>query len=122
MVTIRATISTLRKVDNRCLCVVFEPHRFSRTQNFWTEFQDCFEGADELFVGSIYPASEKPIDGITSEALVSEMKTKGKIASYISSLDEMSSLIAERKNKDVIFVTLGAGAISKKIREIVTLL
>lgn len=119
---IRATISTLRKVDNRCLCVVFEPHRFSRTQNFWTEFQDCFEGADELFVGSIYPASEKPIDGITSEALVSEMKQKGKIASYISSLDEMSSLIAERKNKDVIFVTLGAGAISKKIREIVTLL
>jgi UDP-N-acetylmuramate--alanine ligase len=119
---IRATISTLRKVDNRCLCVVFEPHRFSRTQNFWTEFQDCFEGADELFIGSIYPASEKPIDGITSEALVSEMKQKGKVASYISSLDEMSSLIAERKNKDVIFVTLGAGSISKKIREIVTLL
>jgi len=119
---IRATISTLRKVDNRCLCVVFEPHRFSRTQNFWTEFQDCFEGADELFVGSIYSASEKPIDGITSEALVAEMKQKGKVASYISSLDEMSSLIAERKNKDVIFVTLGAGAISKKIREIVTLL
>lgn len=119
---IRATISTLRKVDNRCLCVVFEPHRFSRTQNFWTEFQDCFEGADELFVGSIYSASEKPIDGITSEALVAEMKQKGKAASYISSLDEMSSLIAERKNKDVIFVTLGAGAISKKIREIVTLL
>lgn len=119
---IRATISTLRKVDNRCLCVVFEPHRFSRTQNFWTEFQDCFEGTDELFIGPIYPASEKPIDGITSEALVSEMKQKGKIASYISSLDEMSSLIAERKSKDVIFVTLGAGAISKKIREIITLL
>jgi UDP-N-acetylmuramate--alanine ligase len=119
---IRATISTLRKVDNRCLCVVFEPHRFSRTQNFWNEFQECFEGADELFVGPIYPASEKPIDGITSEALVAEIKQKGKVASYISSLDEMSSLISDRKNKDVIFVTLGAGAISKKIREIVTLL
>jgi len=116
---IKATISTLRKVDKRCLCVVFEPHRYSRTQNFWSEFQECFEGADELFIGSIYPASENPINGITSEALVAEMKLKGKNVSYISSLDKMNDLLLERKSKDVVFVTLGAGAISKKIRDLI---
>jgi UDP-N-acetylmuramate--alanine ligase len=116
---VRATISTLRKVDKRNLCVVFEPHRFTRTQNFWKEFQECFEGADEIFITPIYAASEKPIDGITSEALVKEMKLKGKNVTYLNSLDEMKSLLADRKEKPYIFVTLGAGAISKKIREIV---
>jgi UDP-N-acetylmuramate--alanine ligase len=116
---VRATISTLRRVDKRTLCVVFEPHRYTRTQNFWKEFQECFEGADELYLTPIYAASENPIDGITSEALIKEMKTKGKNVQFIENLDEMKTLITDRKDKDLVFVTLGAGAISKKIREIV---
>lgn len=116
---VKATISTLRRVDPRPLCVVFEPHRYSRTQNFWKEFQECFEGADELFLTPIYAASEKPIDGITSEAMVKEMKAKGKNVHYLASLDDMKSILTERKDKNYVFVTLGAGAISKKIREMV---
>lgn len=116
---VKATISTLRRVDDRPLCVVFEPHRYSRTQNFWKEFQECFEGADELFLTPIYAASEKPIDGITSEAMVKEMKAKGKNVHFLSSLDDMKPLLSERKDKSCVFVTLGAGAISKKIRDMV---
>lgn len=116
---VRATISSLRNVDKRNLCVVFEPHRFTRTQNFWNEFQECFTGADELFISPIYAASEKPIEGISSEELVHAMKAKGKNAHFISSLDEMKKLLAERQNQECLFVTLGAGAISKKIREMI---
>lgn len=116
---VRATISTLRKVDKRKMCVVFEPHRFTRTQNFWNEFQDCFEGSDELFLVPIYAASEAPIEGITSDAMVKEMNANGKNVKFLSSLDGMKELIRDRKNSDCVFVTLGAGAISKKIREIV---
>jgi UDP-N-acetylmuramate-alanine ligase len=47
------------------------------------------------------------------------MKTKGKNVQFIENLDEMKTLITDRKDKDLVFVTLGAGAISKKIREIV---
>lgn len=114
---IRATISSLRNVDKRKMCVIFEPHRYTRTQNFWNEFQECFEGSDELFISPIYAASEQPMSGISSENLVSEMKKKGKNVEFIPSLDEMKNLLAERKDKDCLFVTLGAGAISKKIRE-----
>jgi UDP-N-acetylmuramate--alanine ligase len=114
---VKATIKALKNVDQRPLCVVFEPHRYSRTQSFWKEFQESFEGVDELFISPIYAASEAPISGITSEALVAEMKAKGKNASFISSLDEMKVLIGDRKNKEYLFVTLGAGAISKKVRE-----
>lgn len=116
---VAATIKALKGVDNRKLTVVFEPHRFTRTQNFWKEFQDCFAGADEIYVAPIYAASEAPIYGITSEKLVEEMKAKGIKASFISQLDDMKPLLADRKSNDGIFLTLGAGAISKKARELV---
>lgn len=116
---VKATISTLRNVDKRPLCVIFEPHRYSRTQNFWNEFQDCFEGADDLYITPIYAASENPIEGVSSEALVKAMRSKGKSVHYLSSLDEMKHLLNERKEKSTVFVTLGAGAISKKIRDMV---
>lgn len=115
---VRATIEALKDVDERPLTVVFEPHRYSRTQNFWQEFHDCFQGVDEVFISPIYPASENPIIGVSSEELVESMKKQGLHAKLISSLDEMSALIEERKNDGRIFLSLGAGAISKKIREI----
>ena len=113
---IKATISALRDVDQRPLCVIFEPHRYSRTQNFWKEFQECFDGVSELYISPIYAASEKPIDGITTENLISEMKASGKNASMIQNLDEMKKLLTDRNGKEMIFLTLGAGAISKKIQ------
>lgn len=116
---IKATISTLRRVDPRPLCVVFEPHRYSRTQNFWEEFQECFEGADEIFITPVYAASEKSIPGITSEALVNAMKAKGKKAMLLPSLDQMKEILDSKKGSSCVLVTLGAGAISKKIKEFI---
>ena len=116
---VKATISALKNVDARPLCVVFEPHRYSRTQNFWKEFQECFEGCDELYVLPIYAASEKPMEGITSEALVSEMKAKGKNVKTLGSLKEMEPVLKAHQKSGQIFLTLGAGSISKTIREMV---
>jgi UDP-N-acetylmuramate--alanine ligase len=116
---IKATITTLKKIDKRSLCVVFEPHRYTRTQNFWKEFQECFDGADEIYLTPIYAASEPPIPGITSEHLIEEMKARGLKVSYLTSLDAMKSLLNEKHHSNCLFITLGAGAISKKIREFV---
>ena len=116
---VKATISSLRNVDKRPMCVVFEPHRYTRTQNFWNEFQECFQGVEELYLAPIYAASEEPIPGISTEALVAEMKSKGKNVHYLTGLEGMKALLEGRKSKEYLFVTLGAGAISKKIREMV---
>ena len=116
---VKATITALKNVDQRPLCVVFEPHRYSRTQNFWKEFQECFEGSDELFILPIYAASEIPLPGITSEALVIEMKKMGKQVEFLPSLGEMNSVLQSHKKPGTIFLTLGAGSISKTIREMV---
>jgi UDP-N-acetylmuramate--alanine ligase len=116
---IKATINALRNVDPRPLCVVFEPHRYTRTQNFWKEFQESFQGVSELFISPIYAASENEIPGISSNQLVNEMRASGKNVTYINNLDVMATLLNERKDQGCIFLTLGAGAISKKIRQFV---
>ncbi len=115
---VKATISALKAVDSRPLTVVFEPHRFSRTQNFWKEFQESFDGTDELFITPIYAASEAPIPGITTENLINEMKARGMNVTFLPSLDGMKDLVRERSGQKRIFLTLGAGAISKKIQTI----
>jgi UDP-N-acetylmuramate--alanine ligase len=117
---VKATLAALKSVDDRHLCVVFEPHRYTRTQNFWNEFQESFHDADEVYISPIYPASEKEIPGITSQRLVEEMRAKGKDVNYLTSLDLMLDLVEKKKRANCLFVTLGAGAISRKIKEIIT--
>lgn len=116
---IKATIKTIKEVYKKELCVVFEPHRYSRTQQLWSEFLQCFEGADEVFVGPIYAASEPALPGITSDKLVADLQLKNPRTKLISNLDQMRDLISERKERDMIFLTLGAGSISKKAKGIV---
>lgn len=116
---VSATIRALRSVDTRKLTVVFEPHRFSRTQNFWEEFQQCFAGVDELFVLPIYPAGEASIEGICSEKLVAAMISKGFAVRFLSGPDEMKSVFLERAQMPGIFLTLGAGPVSRRARELV---
>lgn len=116
---IKATIKAIKDVDQRPLCVIFEPHRYSRTKNFWTEFQEAFEGVEEIYISPIYSASESPIEGISSERLVEEMKTKNLPVNFLPELNDMKTLLQKKKSQKGIFLTLGAGTISKKIRELV---
>ena len=57
--------------------VAFQPHRYTRTQELMDEFALAFNNADVLFVLDIYPASEPPIEGITAEVLVENIKKYG---------------------------------------------
>ncbi len=115
---IRATLRTLKDVYRKEICVVFEPHRYSRTQQLWTDFVESFHDASEVFVAPIYAASEAPIEGVDSRALVADMVGRGVRANYLASLDDMAELLRQRASREMVFLTLGAGAISKKIKSI----
>jgi UDP-N-acetylmuramate--alanine ligase len=117
---IKATLKTLKEIYKKRICVVFEPHRCSRTKQLWNDFINSFENADEVFVGPIYPASESAIPGISSDTLVSAMKERFGAKFKSISLDTMIELIQERKKENLIFLTLGAGSISKKVKVIVS--
>ncbi len=54
------------RFPNNRLVVIFQPHRYSRTQSCWDQFIRCFKNADQLFLLDIYPAGEKPIQNVNS--------------------------------------------------------
>lgn len=118
---ITATINTLKtKYPQKKLVVIFEPHRFSRTKNFWNDFVGAFNKADQLYVSPIYAASEAPIEYIDSEILVKNINEHKNHAQYINSLEEIEKIITFNKNekRDTLILTIGAGPISKTVRAI----
>jgi UDP-N-acetylmuramate--alanine ligase len=110
---IRATLETLRGfAGKRRTLVVFQPHRFTRTQALWEEFCHSFHLADVLLLTDVYPASEEPIPGISSEALARAIAERGhEHAEYAGDLPAATErLVAEAREGDVV-LTLGAGSV-----------
>ncbi|MGA8493402.1 MAG: UDP-N-acetylmuramate--L-alanine ligase [Terriglobales bacterium] len=111
---IRATLAAARECGFGKIHVVFQPHRYTRTQLLMDEFADAFHDADTLFILDIYAASESPIEGITGQALVQHVREAGKLgATYAASFAEAAdAAVAEAKKGDMI-LTLGAGSVSQ---------
>lgn len=98
--------------------VIFEPHRYSRTQLCWNQFIECFDQAEEVYLCQIYPASEAPIEGITSNALCAAINARGKVkCQLLENKDALFSKINELKSQQQLVVSLGAGSIGKNVRE-----
>jgi UDP-N-acetylmuramate--alanine ligase len=92
--------------------VLFQPHRYTRTQDQMEEFARSFNNADVLFVTDIYAASEDPIPGITAEVLTEAIKRYGhKNASYIGALDNAAEILREHVSAGDMVITLGAGTV-----------
>ena len=110
---IAATIQTARSQHAGRLICLFQPHRYSRTQLLKDEFGVCFDGVDELWVSDIYPASEKPIQGITGDTIVEAVKARGEVSKVVSHPDlaTMHLEVGARLEPGDWVVTLGAGNI-----------
>jgi UDP-N-acetylmuramate--alanine ligase len=106
---IKVTLEAARRfaADGR-LIVIFQPHRYSRTKAFATEFASVLDRADRAIVLEIYAASEKPIEGVTSKLITSQM-TKGE---YIPNFVEVTDSVIEMAQPGDVIMTLGAGDVS----------
>ena len=111
---IRATLSAARACRFRNVHVLFQPHRYTRTHALMDDFARAFHQADTVHVTDIYAASERPIEGVTSEALVEKLAAYGhRGARYAGSLEQgIEAVLAAAESGDVI-VTLGAGSVSQ---------
>jgi UDP-N-acetylmuramate--alanine ligase len=111
---IKATLAAARQCGFRKVHVVFQPHRYTRTRDLLEDFTTAFGDADSLFVLDIYAASEKPIQGVSGEALARAIREKGGLdAHYVSSFTEaLNSVAATAQDGDMI-LTLGAGNVSQ---------
>ncbi len=111
---IRATVDAARLGGVRRILAVFQPHRYTRTKFLMDDFARCFEGCDQVYVLDIYPASEPPIPGITSERLVNRMYELGfERGRYVAS-DQLAveRILAEARPGDLV-LTIGAGSVWK---------
>lgn len=116
---IKATLSAVKK-NNKKVVVIYEPHRYSRTKDFWNEFVEVFTDQIEVYILPIYPASEKPIPYIDSEILVKNINKKGGQAEFVSTYNDMLNIFRKhQQDENTIMLTLGAGPISYKAKTLV---
>ena len=109
-----ATLAAARQMWKGRLLVVFQPHRYTRTQALFDEFTRSFGDADVLLINDIYPASETPIPGINSAALWAAIKENGHPnVEYIGQpQNTVDYLMTHVKPGDTV-ITLGAGSVYK---------
>jgi UDP-N-acetylmuramate--alanine ligase len=110
---IRATLSALRDAwPARRLVVLFQPHRYTRTKALAEEFYTAFHEADILLLTEIYGASEAPIPGVTSEALLNGIKQHGHRHAFLEpSFEKLIARTMEIIIPGDVVLTLGAGNI-----------
>jgi UDP-N-acetylmuramate--alanine ligase len=110
---ITATLETAKQCwPERRLVVVFQPHRYTRTQALLDRFVICFNQADALIIAPIYPAGESPIPGVTSEILCQGIKEHGhRDVILAESSQDIISLLSNILKPGDILMTLGAGDI-----------
>ena len=95
------------------ICMIFQPHRFSRTAQLFDDFIKILKKVDSLILLDIYAASEKPIKGINSRTMVETIKQLGhKDISHIKDHDDILKIIEATSDSFDIFVTQGAGSVS----------
>ncbi|HLW98168.1 MAG TPA: UDP-N-acetylmuramate--L-alanine ligase [Candidatus Acidoferrales bacterium] len=120
---IMATLEAARLCKFSRLLILFQPHRYTRTLHLWDEFCRAFNQADIVVMTDIYAASESPIPGITTEALVAAIRAAGhKHVVYRSSMqDGIDYLLKEARPGDAI-LTIGAGNVGRAVGEMAILL
>src|SRR6185295_15052521 len=107
---IEAALCALQASYGRRIVAVFQPHRFTRTRSLLDRFARCFTGAAELVLLPIYPAGERPIEGVTSDALAAAVEAAGgprvhRASSFQEAACEVTKIV---KGGDLL-VTIGAG-------------
>jgi UDP-N-acetylmuramate--alanine ligase len=109
---ILATLAAARQCGFRRVHVIFQPHRFTRTRDLMNEFASAFGDADTVCLLDIYAASEKPIEGVTAEALARRIAGAQGVTYAPSFADAVTGVAALAQPGDMV-LTLGAGSVSQ---------
>ncbi len=110
---IRMTLQGIKNgFPDRRIVAVFQPHRYTRTRDLFEEFVTSFYDASRLYITEIYPASEKPIEGISAHALFEEIKNHGyREVFYVENKEDIPETIVGNLKEGDLVIFLGAGDI-----------
>ena len=108
-----ATFQAMRAAHpQRRFVVVFQPHRYTRTQDLFEDFCEILSSVDVLLLTEVYAAGEEPIDGADGRALARGIRARGKVEPvFIRSVQELPDALAAVVRDGDLVLTLGAGDI-----------
>ncbi|HSA57650.1 MAG TPA: UDP-N-acetylmuramate--L-alanine ligase [Gemmatimonadaceae bacterium] len=111
---ILATLDAARAAfPGRRLLAAFQPHLYSRTRDFASEFGAALARADAVFLTEIYPAREQPIEGVTSGLIATALANGGRPPVWRGPREELASALASSVREGDVVLTLGAGDITR---------
>lgn len=120
---IQTTLQGIRQaIGSKRLVAVFQPHRYSRTQDCLGSYGTIFDAADELFITEIYGAGEMPISGLSHALIQQEIKQKSTIPCRYVARSALSHCLSQFLQPFDVVVTLGAGDITKLGNDALSLL
>ena len=110
---IKATLLAAKNYPHRTTWCVFQPHTYTRTKTFLTDFAKALSLADEIVLADIYAAREKDTLGISSQTLQTEIEKLGHRCYYFPSFEEIENFLLTNCTKDDLLITMGAGDVVK---------
>ncbi len=117
---VTATLKAIRAGYDRRIVAVFQPHLYSRTRDFASDFGMALLDSDLLVVTGIYPAREQPIPGVTAELIAEVSREHGhRQVEYIPELKDVPVYLAGIVKEGDLVVTMGAGDIWEAARDLV---
>ena len=116
---IRATLEAARaSFPGRRLVAAFQPHLFTRTRDFATEFGQALAASDLVFLTEIYPAREQPIAGVTAGLVADAARQAGATLAWRGPRGELAAALAGAVRDGDVVITLGAGDITRTGKEL----
>ncbi|MCA9772336.1 MAG: UDP-N-acetylmuramate--L-alanine ligase, partial [Myxococcales bacterium] len=113
-VEVRATLAAARAGWDRRIIAIFQPHRYTRTRDLFTDFLTAFNDADHVVIAPIYAAGEDPIEGVSAGLFVDEMRARGlREVHAFEKFDEIVAHVEAIARPGDMIITLGAGDIYK---------
>jgi UDP-N-acetylmuramate--alanine ligase len=111
---IAATLAAARAAyPDRRIVAAFQPHLYSRTRDFATEFGTALAAADAVFLTEIYPAREQPVAGVTSSLIVDALSAAGGALAWRGDRTALADALRARVTDGDLVLTIGAGDITK---------
>lgn len=120
---VEVTLQAIRAIwPKRRLVMIFQPHRYSRTQDLFEDFVRVLPQVDELLLLEVYSAGESPIAGINSRALCRSIRHHTQIEPlFIEDVQELPKILSSLLKEDDILLTQGAGSIGRTAGELAVL-
>lgn len=111
---VEATLAAASALDFNRVVVLFQPHRYSRTQSLADEFACAFDAADAVMIMDVYAAGEAPIEGVSGQLIADAVAARGHMdkASYLPEKDAVLDAVLDFVEEGDLLITMGAGDVT----------